>query len=264
MLKTTRSFSSSTIVLFFKESCSNSLFLFFSLFFLPLSISATTIEEAAEKLESLHSQLHLVYGSFAEEYPEQLMAVAFLPKNAKVLELGANVGRNSCIIASVLNRSKNLVSLESNPNYIGNLKENRDVNGLQFYIEPSALSKTPIYQNEWNTIPSNQEIPGWIRVNTITFQELEKKYRIRFDTLVVDCEGALYYILKEDPAILKNINLVLIENDFDQIEKMNEVQDFFKLYGLKCVYNRPLEGKPCGDQFYQVWKKVNRKKSTGK
>ncbi len=42
------------------------------------------------------------------------------------------------------------------------------------------------------------------------------------------------------------------------------MQEIFKRYGLKCLYNRPLEGKPCRDQFYQVWKRVNRKKSSPK
>jgi FkbM family methyltransferase len=200
--------------------------------------------------------LHLIHGSFAEEYPEQLMAATFIPADAKVLELGANVGRNSCVIASLLNNSKNLVAVESCLDTAKLLKENRDENGLKFYIEASAISKVPLIQSEWKTIPSEVDLPGYTRVNTISFKEVQKKYHIKFDTLVVDCEGALYYILRDDPKILKSIKLVIIENDFETAEHMQFVQEHFRNNGLQCVFNQPGGYGPCCyDHFYQVWKK---------
>ena len=39
---------------------------------------------------------------------------------------------------------------------------------------------------------SDELLPGYKPVNTITLEELNNKYNIEFDTLVLDCEGAFY------------------------------------------------------------------------
>ncbi len=218
-------------------------------------LEAITMDRANTKLEAIHSKLHLVHGSLAEEYPEQLMAAMYVSKRAKVLELGGNVGRNSCVIASILKKSENLVVVESSLESAKLLEENRDANGLRFQIEASAISKVALVQNGWKTIPSNIDLPGYTRVKTISFNKLNKKYGIKFDTLVVDCEGALYGILKDEPEMLKNIHTIIIENDFDDIAHMEYVQNLFKENGLKLVYNQAGGFGPCYDYFYQVWKK---------
>lgn len=212
-----------------------------------------------EALSVIHSKLTLIHGSLQDEYPEQLMTAMFLPKDATVLELGGNVGRNSCVIASILNNSEQQVVMESNPEYIQMLQENRDINGLKFHIEASALSRVPLIQSGWNTKPSDEVLPGWIRVNTLNFDELQNKYDTQFDTLVVDCEGALYYILRDDPDILKNIKLIITENDYKNIEHLRFVQSLFKEYDFELIYNQaggwPCIDCCCHDEFYQVWKK---------
>lgn len=222
-------------------------------------LNSQTIEEGEDRLKKIHSKLHLIHGSFSEEYPEQLMTAMYLKKNAKVLEFGANVGRNSCVIASILSDSKNLVALECCEESAKLLKENRDANNLNFNIEAAAISIVPLLQSEWNTIVSEIDIPRYTRVNIISFKEVEKKYNIKFDTLVVDCEGALYNVLQNEPNLLKNIKMVIIENDFEFIDQMLFVQRQFKKNGLKLIYNQALgkEWGPraCREYFYQVWKK---------
>ena len=47
------------------------------------------------KLKNIQSQLKIDFGSFNDEFPEQLMAVRYLTGNEKVLEFGGNIGRNS-------------------------------------------------------------------------------------------------------------------------------------------------------------------------
>ena len=166
-----------------------------------------------EKLQGIHSKINLMYGTLDQEYNEQLMTVMYLPKDAKVLEIGGNIGRVSCVIASILTHQDNFVTLESVPGYAMQLQENRDLNGFKFHIEAAALSKVPLIQQGCNSFPSEVLLPGHIWVKTITFADLQKKYGIEFDTLIIDCEGALYYILQDDPDILKNIKLILIENE---------------------------------------------------
>lgn len=45
-------------------------------------------------LAGLHARLSLEGGSFAEEFPEQMMAATFVHEHSIVLEIGANIGRN--------------------------------------------------------------------------------------------------------------------------------------------------------------------------
>ena len=60
------------------------------------------------------------------------MEVMYIKSYDIVLELGGNIGRNSCIITSLLNDSKNLVVFESFDTIAQQLKENRDLNNLNF------------------------------------------------------------------------------------------------------------------------------------
>jgi hypothetical protein len=65
------------------------------------------------KLNNLHNKLTIKHGSFKDEIPEQLMVVRFIKGNEKVLEIGSNIGRNTLIIADILNSNgnNNLVTL---------------------------------------------------------------------------------------------------------------------------------------------------------
>ena len=210
-------------------------------------------DDPVQYLEKIHSQIKLKHGSMTDEYPEQLLAVKYLNKDAKVLEIGGNVGRNSCVIATLLEDEKNLVVLEPSHLFSALLIDNRDSNGFQFNVERSALSNVSLIQKNWNTIPSDVVLPGYTKVNTITFPELEAKYQITFDTLICDCEGALYYILYNDPNILTNIKMVIIENDYGNIEHKNFVDSLFSLFDLECVYQEAGGWGPCYDCFYQVF-----------
>lgn len=201
-------------------------------------------------INKYHNKLKLKYGSWSQELPEQLLSLKFIKANLKVLELGGNIGRNSMIIASLLENQKNLVTIEPNIEIFKQLKENRDSNNLVFNIEESALSKRRLWSRNWNTYDC--EVPGSKEVKTISFDDIEKKYNLVFDTFVVDCEGALYYILKDDPTILKNINLIIIENDFTSNDHKKWVGEQFKYNGLKRVYNENLGFRR---DFYEVWKR---------
>ena len=64
-------------------------------------------------LDGLHVRLDFRHGNQRDEYPEQLMTVTYLKPDDVVLEIGSNIGRNTCIIASVLKDDRNLVTLET-------------------------------------------------------------------------------------------------------------------------------------------------------
>ena len=209
-----------------------------------------------QKTLELQHKLQIKHGSFEDEYPEQKMSVRYLTGDEKVLEIGANIGRNTMIIASLLKDQRNLVTLESDPNIARQLSDNRDVNGLQFQIEQSALSKRRLLQQGWNTIASDVDVHGYKPVNTITWEELNRKYQIDFDTLVLDCEGAFYYILMDMPEILQNIKLIIMENDYLDVSHKQYVDEVLIKNNFAVDYNEAGGWGPCYDMFFQVWKRT--------
>ena len=209
------------------------------------------------RLQNIQSTLSLDFGSFSEELPEQLMVSKYLTGNEKVLEIGGNIGRNTLVIASILNKNNNnnLVSLESDSDISVQLTHNKNKNNLDFYIESAALSKRKLIQKGWDTTPSDIILDGYKQINTIDYDTLIQKYNIHFDTLVADCEGALYYILYDMPELLQNINLIIMENDYWDIDKKNFVDNILKSYNFVPDYQEAGGWGPCYDRFFEVWVK---------
>ena len=231
----------------------------------PYETDPSHQDEIEDKLREIHSTLTMVHGSMTQEFPEQGMAMRFLTGKEKVLEIGANVGRNSLLIHSILAKkgNTNFVTLESDSMIADQLKENRDANHMNFKIEASALSKRKLIQCGWDTIVSDTVLPGYHEVNTITWDELCNKYKIAFDTLILDCEGAFYYILSDMPTILDNINLIIMENDYYTEAHKTYIDTTLVEKGFKRAYVQ-CGGWECRHynkfpnmymNFFEVWKK---------
>ena len=213
------------------------------------------------KLLSIHSKLKIKHGSFDDEFPEQRMATKYLTGNEKVLEIGGNIGRNSLVIAQILrdgggaNNDFNLVTMECSTDISILLMENRNLNGFHFHIEKSALSTKKLIQQHWNTLPSDTLLPGHTWVNTVTWNELKEKYNIDFDTLVLDCEGAFYYMLLDMPEMLENIKLIIMENDYWDLNHKNVVDAILIKNNFYMDYAESGGWGPCYHNFFEVWKK---------
>ena len=216
-------------------------------------ITTITNDDINNTIKNIHSKLKLKYGSFDEELPEQKMVVRYLTGNEKILEIGGNIGRNSLIIASILQDNANLVTLECDTNTAKQLNENRHINDFNFHIENSALSNRKLIQKGWDTIPSDTLQEGYSWVNTITFDNLKTKYNIEFNTLVLDCEGAFYYILMDMPEILNNINLIIMENDYWDISHKNYIDEILLQNNFINDYTECGGWGPCYNKFYEVW-----------
>jgi FkbM family methyltransferase len=219
-----------------------------------IKINTTDNTVQPKRLCDIHNSLQLRHGSFNDELPEQRMAFHYIQGNEKVLEIGSNIGRNTLVIASLLD-SNNFVTLESDKDIANQLLENKQLNNMNFHIETSALSKRSLIQKGWDTIESDVVLPGYKKVDTITWEQLNNKYNIPFDTLVLDCEGAFYYILMDMPEILTNINLIIMENDYYDLSKKNEVDKILKQNNFYVDYTQSGGWGPCANYFFQVWKR---------
>jgi FkbM family methyltransferase len=233
-----------------------------------VEVNINTIDNTVQKINIEHpintlinlieiqDSLQLKYGKFKEELPEQEMVLKYLSGNEKVLEIGGNIGRNSLVICKILKDNNNLVTLESHTEYASQLRENRDINNMTFFVENSALSKRNLIQKNWYTMVSDVLLEDYIQVNSITFNELQTKYNIKFDTLVLDCEESFYHILMDMPELLTNINMIIMENDYWDISRKQYIDDVLGKNNFKVVYSESGGWGPCYNNFYEVWKKV--------
>ena len=216
-------------------------------------------QKPTDILEKIHKNVNIDFGNMGLEYQEQLMTCIFLTGNEKILEIGSNIGRNTLVIASILNSKNNsdFVTLESDTDIYGQLIHNKKLNNLSFFAENSALSKRKLIQRGWDTIPSDEVLPGYHSVNIIDYYGLISKYGIQFDTLVLDCEGAFYYILLDMPEILNNINLILMENDYYNADHKIYVDSVLKEKNFNVIYL--VDGCGgwgfCEHNFWEVWLK---------
>ena len=207
------------------------------------------------ELNIIHNKLHIIYGSLNDELIEQKMTVKYLTGNEKVLEIGSNIGRNSLVIASIVNNN-NFLTLESDPDIFKQLQVNKNLNDFTFHIENSALSKRKLIQQSWVTKPSNVLEEGFKWVNVVNWDELKLKYPINFDTLILDCEGAFYYILKDMPEILDNIKLIIMENDYHDLSHKIYVDDVLCKNNFYNIYKHEGGWGHCYCNFYEVWQKI--------
>ena len=209
------------------------------------------------KLRAIHRCYLMSGGNFNYEYPEQLMAIKYLTGKEKVLEIGANIGRNTMVINHILKNSaeNNFVAMECDPNTAKTLMYNRDINNVSFFVEAAALSKRKLIQKGWDTIASEEVLEGYVPVKTITWEQLNKKYNIAFDTLVLDCEGAFYYILMDMPEVLNNIKMIITENDYKDIEHKQYIDNMLLERGFTVAHSEAGGWGPCQPFFFQVWKK---------
>jgi FkbM family methyltransferase len=212
------------------------------------------------KLKHIHEKLKFVGGSLKHEFPEQLMSVKFIHPNAKVLEIGSNIGRNTLVIASLLKSSKNLLTLETSSESANILTQNRDINKFKFQIINAALSKTPLFQQSWKCLPlghTDLKQGVWTPVTIIDYSSIVASFG-HPDTLVADCEGSLYYIFQDFPEILDDVKLILMENDFLDIDHKIFVDDCLKNKGFTRIYVKSGSidnSLPCKDYFFEAWSK---------
>ena len=149
------------------------------------------------------------------ENNERSLIRKHLDSNSNVLELGGCVGVVSNVINDILNNKSNHIVLEANPNLIQFLTHNKKINKAQFKIENLILSKK---KESWFYISKNilssssyKDNPflNQKKVKCLTYEQIQNKHSISFDTLIMDIEGAEYEVLKS--INYKKIKLIIVE-----------------------------------------------------
>lgn len=215
-----------------------------------------------DKLKEIHNKYTCFTESeWQEEMAEQRLSVEFLQGNETCLEIGACIGRNSIVIAECLNDNGCVYSIESNPTYFKKLRNSIFSSKLKnIIISNKPICKNRMMVNGWSSIPLNTDgkvLKGWTEVETQTLDQVKNECKVaNFDTLIIDCEGAFYHILKDFKDIMNGVNKIFIENDFSDKEHSDYVHNVFSFLGFKVTKSVPLKGGPdfpCKDFFWQVW-----------
>ena len=215
-----------------------------------------------DKLDAIHKKYSFISeDEWNQEMAEQRLSVEYLQGNEVCLEIGACIGRNTIVISECLNKNGFVYSIESNPRIFNRLEKSiRDSKRVNIIISNKPISSKRMMVNGWSSItldPEGKVLDGWTEVQTQTLNQVKQQCRIsNFNTLLLNCEGAFYHIIKDYKDIMDGVTKVFIENDFSVKEHADYVHNVFSFLGFKVAKSVPLKGGPdfpCKDYFWQVW-----------
>ena len=158
-----------------------------------------------------HPNNYIVLGS---EVHEQNIVLNYLPQDSVVLELGSRTG--------VVSRAINLVILDkgahvavdptSDAEVLLGIQELQKECGFKFFN--GALGRTPVKHDGY--FHPNSAIYSASKertVPTLTLSELQVQTNMRFNALVVDCEGCFLQVLQDFPELLDQAKYISVEYD---------------------------------------------------
>lgn len=164
----------------------------------------------------------------AIESPEHQLVRRWIPEDATVLELGARFGTTSCEIAAALKNSGKLVSVEADRTVWDFLEANLKKNKCNTHLLRGILGSQPLQQStltgygartegvKYDTSTRSWKVNlGYALVHNVQLHELESNLGLKFDTLLIDCEGCAAQIMDQiGPKIRRReISLILLEAD---------------------------------------------------
>lgn len=178
------------------------------------------------------------------EYPEQTLSHNFVDSSACVLELGARYGSVSIIVNKKLENKDNQVSVEPDSSVWDPLEKNIANNGCSIHVHKGFVSK-----KKRTLIPYGYAATSYEDNNStsesLSVEEIESKYNLKFDTLIADCEGFLETFFDENPHLYDQLHTVIFEADFpnkcnyDKIRTQLKASGFNELvHGFQNVYKK--------------------------
>lgn len=199
------------------------------------------------------------------EKEEQMLVNKYISPDASVLELGARYGTVSCLISKILKDPTKHIAVEPDSSVISALERNKRVNGGKFRIYNGVVSKHSYDLNfidssfkhyEYGTYTTRSENSS---IKNMSLNELQKMYDIEFDTIVADCEGFFCDFVDENPDILKNVKLLIYEQDgipWDKmIKKYEKLDNILEECGFVRIHTLPHPKYDNNPHFHNVWLK---------
>ena len=150
-----------------------------------------------------------------------------------VLELGARYGTSSCAIANHIDRKDAIVSVEADPSVSPATARNLHENNCSNHLISGVVATRPMvrskrrngsgYTNYFEVLHADgmqataanaNETSTGQTSTAYTPTQLEHTYGVRFDSMVVDCEGCFDAFVSSFPAFVSRIETIILEADY--------------------------------------------------
>ena len=151
--------------------------------------------------------------SVKAEYPEQTLSHNFVDSSATVLELGARYGSVSVVVNKKLENKHNQVSVEPDASVWDPLEKNIARNGCSVHIHKGFVSRKKRGLLAYGYAATSYEDTN-STIESLSVEEIESKYTLKFDTLIADCEGFLETFFDENSHLYDQLHTVIFEADF--------------------------------------------------
>jgi len=154
------------------------------------------------------------------ERVEREFVARYLDATDSLLELGGCLGGVACVANERLADPSKHVVVEANPNLIPALTHNRDRNGCRFQIEHGMVSRLSdgtffIYESILDCSGTARLDAGppraVLKVPVTTIREIEAKYHLNFNAVILDIEGGELPFLEENSEFLSGVDLLIVE-----------------------------------------------------
>ena len=202
-----------------------------------------TFENGNSNIENMiyYDEHNKIIDSENIEKDEQDIAKKYIKPDNVVLELGARYGTVSCVINKILNNKSNQVVIEPDEKVWDALDKNKKLNNCDFHIIKGFISNkkfslsndgygsTAIVSNESNE--SNES-----KIESYSLQDIESKFNLKFDTLVVDCEGCLETFFDEYPHMYIQLKNITFEEDYPNKCNYEKIKANLIENGFKKIY----------------------------
>lgn len=186
------------------------------------------------KLSKIYHELKSKYPEFnvatqiVNERPEQEMIIRFLPKDAVVLEFGAGIGSTAILIDKLLSNPNHHVVIDPSAKAIENTEIQKNQTKSSFLLIRGFVAKNRKFQEDlWEECKN---------CKNYLVEELESLINKKFNVLMVDCEGAFLGVMNDFPELLKQVKLIIIEQDGDK-ENVSETRRLLLENNFKVVYS---------------------------
>lgn len=180
------------------------------------------------------------------EYNEQKILGEYVKENDNILQLGGNIG-GSCIYVDKIIKKNNInLCVEPNSKVIKTLIKNKEFNNSNFQIIQGVISdKTNLkLSNDNNSIDKNFWGSKIIKNGEISVKSYPLKSIKNYDkinVLFADCEGCLEQFLDEYDFFIKQLRLIIYEEDqkdicnYDKIENKLKKQNFTNIKNINNI-----------------------------
>lgn len=197
------------------------------------------------------------------EAEEQYLVRKYIPKDATVLEMGARYGTVSCVLSQILDDPTKHLAVEPDYTVIEALIKNRDTNGGKFHIFEGVVSskgyeicytdpKVDFY--EYGTYTKETETPT---IKNLSLESLSKEYDLNFDCIVADCEGFFCTFVEENPEAIKNMRVIIYEQDGtpwrEFTKKYDQLNITLENYGFQRIHTIPHPDYENNPNLHNVW-----------